>query len=127
MKNSIIPTLSDIFEQINQKWAQLSLKRDLMSISKITFVPCFVLALWIEKVDDFSQKRFFLKSSIIFLKKNIIHPTDHIQSKITMILIKVSKNRNGFLKTLFLPKSNAIILRISDIYIYMYVIEQKSF
>ena len=67
MKNSIIPTLSDIFEQINQKWAQLSLKRDLMSISKITFVPCFVLALWIEKVDDFSQKLLLFFEAALFL------------------------------------------------------------
>ena len=30
--------------------------------------------------------------------------------------LKVSKNRNGFMKTLFLPKSNAIILRNSAVY-----------
>ena len=59
-------------------------------------------------------KNCFLKQHY-FCKQTIIHPTDHIQGKIMMILIKVSKNRNGFLKTLFLPKSNAIILRISAI------------
>ena len=39
MKNCIIPTLSENFNQINQTWTRYSLKCDRKSISKITFVP----------------------------------------------------------------------------------------
>jgi len=42
-----------------------------MSISKITFVPCFVLALWIEKVDDFSKKLGFFLEQHYFCKKTL--------------------------------------------------------
>ena len=46
-----------------------SLKRDQKPITKITFVPCFVLALLIQNFDNFSQKLlFFVQSSIIFVK-----------------------------------------------------------
>ena len=44
-----------------------SLKRDQKSISKITFVPGFVLSLLIQKLDNFSQKLLFVIKICIIL------------------------------------------------------------
>ena len=44
-----------------------SLKRDQKSISKITFVPGFVLFLLIQKFDNFSQKLLFVFQICIIL------------------------------------------------------------
>ena len=87
MKNSTIPTLSEDFTKINQIYGlSYNLKLDQKSISKITFVLCFVLALLIQNLENFSQKlNFLFKSVLTWQNKNLFHPSDLIQAEIMLV------------------------------------------
>ena len=92
IKTSIMPTLSENFNQINQTlpllqpqtWFEANLQNHICAL--------FLLALLIQNFDSFSQKLlFFVRSSINFVEKKSFYPNDLFQAKIKQILITNSR------------------------------------